>query len=59
MLDLYANKLAICPSWNLNSNIKLLDLEQNLFSTETNIDINLYVSISIIPLYTPLNSIGT
>lgn len=46
MLDLYANKLAICPSWNLNSNIKLLDLEQNLFSTETDIDINIYVSIS-------------
>lgn len=48
MLDLYTNKLTICPSWNLNSNIKLLDLEQNLFSTETNIDINIYVSISTI-----------
>ncbi|XP_025200724.1 protein flightless-1 homolog [Melanaphis sacchari] len=40
ILDLYTNKLTICPSWNSNSNIKLLDLEQNAFSTETNIDIN-------------------
>ncbi|XP_003246543.1 leucine-rich repeat protein SHOC-2 isoform X1 [Acyrthosiphon pisum] len=41
ILDLYANKLNICPSWNINSNIKLLDLEQNVFSTEDNIDINI------------------
>ncbi|XP_026813042.1 leucine-rich repeat protein soc-2-like isoform X1 [Rhopalosiphum maidis] len=46
ILDLYANKLDICPSWNLNSNIKLLDLEQNTFSTETNIDINIKANYS-------------
>lgn len=37
-LDLYANKLITCPSWNSNSRIESLDFEQNVFSTENAID---------------------
>lgn len=37
-LDLYANKLITCPSWNSNSTIESLDFEQNVFSTENAFD---------------------
>lgn len=46
ILDLYANKLDTCTSWNINSSIKLLDLEQNLFSTEDNIYLNIKANYS-------------
>lgn len=47
VLDLYSNKLEISPTWNINSNIKLLDLEQNIFSTEV-YDVDIKVNINII-----------
>lgn len=49
-LDLYANDLVECPSWN--SNIKSLDLEQNVFSTDCSLEQNLKVRIDLIILVT-------
>lgn len=45
-LDLYDNKLIECPSLGLDSSIKSLDLEQNFFSTEKNIDLDFTVSFT-------------
>ncbi|VVC43869.1 Leucine-rich repeat,Leucine-rich repeat domain, L domain-like,Leucine-rich repeat, typical subtype [Cinara cedri] len=39
-LDLYCNNIIKCPQLNLNSNIKSIDLERNIFSTKKSIDQN-------------------
>jgi hypothetical protein len=42
-LDLYNNKLDAIPLWDINSSIKSVDFEQNVFSTESITEVSIII----------------